>query len=67
MVEEEVLPLAAAFLDLLGQSTFVLVREQGKTSDIAQIALQDGRFSIVGMHGSFPVSLRGLRKIRRYV
>jgi hypothetical protein len=67
VVEDEVPPLAAAFLDLLGQSTFALVREQGQASHITQISLQDRRFSIVSLNSSFPIRLQGFREIRRYV
>src|SRR5215470_5551369 len=67
MVKEEAPPLATAFLDLLSQSAFTLVRQQGQASHIAQITLQDCRFSIVSMNSSFPIGLYGLRGIRRYM
>jgi len=67
VVEEEVSPLAAAFLDLLPQTTFALMREQGHASHITKISLQDRRFSIVSLNSSFPIRLQGFREIRRYV
>jgi hypothetical protein len=58
VIEQHLKPLASTFLDLLCQSTFTLAREQGKTSHIATVLLQNRQVTILRRRGLRLTSLQ---------
>jgi hypothetical protein len=60
VIEQHLLPLASAFLELLCQSTFTLAREQCKTSHIATVPLQNRQVTVLRMRGLRLLGLQGL-------
>jgi hypothetical protein len=60
VIEQHLTPLAPPFLDLLCQSTFTRAREQGKTSHIATVPLQNRQGTVLRKRGLRLIGLQGL-------
>ena len=57
VLEEQVLPLLTACLDVLAQRPFTRGREEGKTAHVAQIEIQGRRGAVVSRRSAWSMGL----------